>query len=521
MTSEGSLARSNARFVGTLWLQVGSSAIVLSWLYLNLPTLQWLGQVRQEISPFNGLLIGVGVILLLIQGVRSRRFFNRSGVIELRLAPLGLMVGCGIAAIVIRWLIDFEQLPAMLFLLGSYGLLGLFLAEPVWRKGLPVAGAIACVIPFWVQFQSGLGFPARILTAHVVRDILATWKIAALSSEDVIVLDTGIAQIDLPCSGLKSLWTGTLLLLGATWIEGRRMGIRWLLVCLTHLALLIIANIARVLTLVVITLVLNRSDLAEILHMPIGLISFITVCLLTWVLLWWVPRHKPDEKTRRSDDQEHGSNNRQFLDTSTILARGRLYRTPTITQSIVVVCILGLTLIPLPPAKPTPQTLTTLQWTSPMQTQSVPLTAIERNFFASYPGVAIEEQRFQFQGVSGSLLLVSSPTWRAHHPPEICHISSGFELNHMEQRQLASDVTGRWLSLEDGTRTAAYWYQSPKRTTDEYLSRVWGEVTRQEQTWTMVSILFDRPENLDDPQVQGLLNAVHETLDRHLQGVEA
>ncbi|PSB67512.1 exosortase O, partial [filamentous cyanobacterium CCP1] len=262
MTTEGQMVVRLDRLPHKPWgISIGYGAIGLSWLYLNLPTLQWFGQVFQDISQFNGWMLGAGGLLLLFQVFRHwHRFqdgFQTAPQTGFRFAPVLLMVGSGIAAIGIRWLVDFEQLPALLFLLGTYGLVGLFLAEPLWRKGLPVAGLVALVVPFGVQFSLGLGFPARILTAHTVESILANLNIAALSSEDIIVLDTGIAQVDLPCSGLKSLWTGTLLLLGATWIEGRQIGLRWLLVCLTNLALLVLVNMVRVLVLVVVAAVLN------------------------------------------------------------------------------------------------------------------------------------------------------------------------------------------------------------------------------------------------------------------------
>ena len=45
----------------------------------------------------------------------------------------------------------------------------------------------------------------------------------------IIVLENGVAQVDVPCSGLKSLGTGTLFLLAATSMEDRKLGGRWLL----------------------------------------------------------------------------------------------------------------------------------------------------------------------------------------------------------------------------------------------------------------------------------------------------
>ena len=523
MTSEGSLARLSTWLDSIHWKPiVGSSAIVLSWLYLNLPTLQWIGQAFAELSPFNLLLLGIGSLLLLWQGIRYRYHFNHfnhpfksSAVLGLRPAPFVLMVGSGLAAIAVRWLIDFEQLPALLFVLGTYGLLGLFLDDILWRKGLPAATAIACVFPFWLQFTMGLGYPARILTAHVVEMILAKFHIAALSSEDIIVLDTGIARVDLPCSGLKSLWVGTLLLLGATWIEGRRIGAGWLLVSITNLALLVLANIGRILTLVIVAIVLKQPTIAEILHIPLGVMGFVAVCFTTWGLLQRVPRYSDNTPShgQKSLDllqrhQRKPENQRKPEKTSGNAVNSLL------ASVGVAACLIALTFIPLPSKSIVPMALGQLEWSPHMQVESVPLTEIEREFFATHPGAVAEEKRFQFQGVSGSLLLVSSPTWRAHHPPELCYVSSGFQVNHMERQQLTDDILGRWLSLDGGKYSATYWFQSPQQTTDDYLARSWQEITRQDSEWILISVLFDQSHTANEPEIQAFLSSIHDTLDQ-------
>ncbi len=175
----------------------------------------------------------------------------------------------------------------------------------VWRRGLPVAVAIACLLPFGVQFSTGVGTPARIFTAQIVEWILHSWQISAISAGDVIVLETGVAYVDLPCSGLKSMWTGTLFLMASTWLEGRQIGLRWVVVGLANLVFLAIANTARVLILTILTHVLHQSVWAEILHVPLGLSGFIMASLLTWGLLRLVP--KAGIQSRQEDRLEVGS----------------------------------------------------------------------------------------------------------------------------------------------------------------------------------------------------------------------
>lgn len=484
---------------------LSSSALVLSWLYLNLPTLQWFGESLTGLSTFNALFLAGAILLLSIQTFRYRQQIQLAIAPVFDRIPLALLGGSAVAAIGIRWWIEFEQIPAVLFLLGSYGLAGLFLQPFLWRQGLPAAITLSVILPFWLQFTTGLGFPARILTAQAVEALLHTWHITALSSEDIIVLDTGIAQVDLPCSGLKSLWMGTVLLLGMTWLEGRRIGLRWLLVCTANLGLLIGANVARVLTLVLLIYALHQPALAEVVHVPLGVISFMTVALMSWSLLRWVPQNRAGGKVKSEPAPPLGK--------STPKGAG-------IWMGALVIGLVALSAVPRPDTSVVLPTFANLGWSAPMQAESIPLAAHEQDFFAAHAGAVAEKQRFNFEGITGSMILVNSPTWQAHHSPELCYVSGGFQVGHMSQQQLTPTVLGRWLSLNHGsssnqpTYSAAYWFQSPDRTTDSFIDRFWADLTRQERSWVMVSILFDQVNSPDTPAMQALLNTVQAEVDR-------
>lgn len=490
------------------WATLGGSCLlVLSWLYLNLSSLQWLVQTLSEAAPFTLILVALAGLVLIIQGVRYFEKLSFSAVPVLHPLPLIVMMGSAIASIAIPHFLNIEQLPLLLFILGTYGLLGLFSHPERWRKGLPLAVALAFLLPLGIQFSKTLGFPIRLLTAHAVERILAHWHITAISSEDIILLENGIAHVDLPCSGMKSLCVGTLFLLAATWLENRRIGLHWLLVCAANIVLLVLANIGRVLTLVVTTYTFKQTEIAHILHIPLGIFGFSTACLLTWALLRGVPLGSTGAEGQRG----RGDLNRP-------ISLGTSKRNPYLIQVVLTVCILGLTFIPDPQLNATPLPLTNVQASLSFPIQSVPLTSVEEKFFAQYPGAIAQKQRFEFNGISGSMLLVSSTTRRAQHAPELCLAGMGFRVNSMEQRQLTPEITARWLSLNEGTRKAVYWYQSSQRTTDDFISRMWGEVTRQEPSWVMVSILFDRSYQPDNPEVVTFLSEINHTLAEQFQG---
>jgi exosortase O len=474
-------------------LMVGSMAIGGSWLYLNRSALHWLATSMVNISLFNGVILAAGALLLTVLGWYYRRSIELApGLYRL---PLLLVFGCSIATISTQWFISLAQLPVGLFLLGSYGLAGLWLAPSIWKRGLPVGMAIACLLPFGVQFSTGVGTPARIFTAQIVEWILHSWQISAISAGDVIVLETGVAYVDLPCSGLKSMWTGTLFLLASTWLEGRQIGLRWVIVGLANLVFLAIANTGRVLILTLLTHVIHQSAWAEILHVPLGLIGFVMASLLTWGMLRWVPKTEKSAPADRTEITLMKLHWRSLLGVAGLLLALAIVPVPQTDRAMAAV------------------DLSKLEWAEPMQTQPVALNPSEQKFFANYPGVTTRKQQFQYGDLTGTSVLVASPTWQAHHSPEVCLASIGYKIAPEIQQLVTPEVTARWLSLDDGKRSAVYWFQSATSTTDNFNSRFWDEVFRRESRWTMVSVVFDRADSPESPAVQGFIKQTHDQID--------
>jgi exosortase O len=474
-------------------LVAGTIAIGGSWLYLHRSALHWLATSIVDISLFNGAILGAGALLLMLLSWNYRQSIELApGLYRL---PLLLIFSCSVVTISTQWFVSFAQLPVGLFLLGSYGLAGLWLAPSVWKRGLPVGIAIACLLPFGVQFSTGVGTPARIFTAQIVEWILHSWQITAISAGDVIVLDTGVTYVDLPCSGLKSMWTGTLFLLAATWLEGRQIGLRWIAVGLANLVFLAIANIGRVLILTIFTHVIHQSAWAEILHIPLGLSGFVMASLLTWGLLRWVPKTAPQPDPNNLKVAPIALNWRSTLGLAGLLMALAIIPVPQFDRAIAAV------------------DLSRLQWTEPMQAQPLALNPSEQKFFANYPGVTTRKQQFKYGDLTGTSVLVASPTWQAHHSPEVCLASIGYKIAPEIQRLVTPDVTARWLSLDDGKKSAVYWFQSAKSTTDDFSSRFWDEVFRRESRWTMVSIVFDGADSPQSPAVQGFIKHTHDAID--------
>ena len=91
----------------------------------------------------------------------------------------------------------------------------------------------------------------------------------------------------MPCSGVKSLWTGALFFLAVTWLDRAALNVRWLLVAVVFAILLFGANLIRVGMLVVTADVLNMPLAAEMLHVPLGVLGFVGACAGAVGLLRW------------------------------------------------------------------------------------------------------------------------------------------------------------------------------------------------------------------------------------------
>ena len=480
--------------------QIQAIVLVSVWLLANIWTYQWFIESLFASSYLNIILLSIGCIALAARLISTD--FSKLELFEFRFAkvPFLLLIGGEIGAIALKWCLNIPQLTLLSFLLGSYGLLGLFISLTSWRKGLTIATIIACVVPFSVAFNSGLGFPVRVVTAHAVAQALSDFHLSAVSSHDIIVMENGVAQVDLPCSGMKSLWTGTVFLLGATFLEKRQLGWRWLLVAIANLLLLITANVIRVLILVVTIEVFQQPQSADILHLPLGIAGFALASAMTWILLQKVPRNAqlPSLKLKAALENKSNRQNRQ-QNFSWLIA------------GVICLGIVG----QFNPWQSEQTVLNPLKFPETIATQTLDLTPAEANFFDNPTNPVVQKVRFNSAELTGSMLMVASNSWQSHHPPELCFLGNGFKVDKMESKRIADGINARWLSLQNGELSASYWFQSQQTTTDDFVARLWEHISHRDKTWVLVSILFDRPEDSESSEVKNFSKTIYRAIERN------
>ena len=465
--------------------------LLSAWLLGNLWIYQWFIESLFKDNYLNLILLAVGCTALFIKLFNTDFFKSESFNLQFKMRPFLLIIGGEIGAIVLKWSLNIPQLTLLCFILGSYGLVGLFISTSAWQKGLNLATIVACVLPFLAAFDSGLGFPVRVITAHAVAQTLSDFHLSAVSSHDIILMENGIAEVDLPCSGMKSLWTGTVFLLGATWLEQRQLGWHWLLVAIANLMFLITANVIRVLILVV-AIEFQQQQIANIIHLPLGIAGFIVASLFTWILLQKVPKNAyklPNANLHKSDRQMNFGWIIAIVISLGII--GQFH--PQQAQEIA-------TNIALPPS---------------ITTETLALSPAEANFFNNPSNPLVQKLRFESQGLTGSMLMVASDTWQSHHPPELCLMGNGLKVDSMNSTVINDSINARWLSLQNGELSATYWFQSQQSTTDDFVARIWDYVSQRHKTWVLVSVLFDDAETPDSSAVKNFSNTIYQTINQN------
>lgn len=109
--------------------------------------------------------------------------------------------------------LKFSIVPSMFFLLGIYCLLGFYLEYRFWKRSLFIFLILILTLPLLERVQKFLGFPIRLATANIVSFLLGFFGIGNISKSAVIVTENHATSIDLPCSGVKSIYTGALFML--------------------------------------------------------------------------------------------------------------------------------------------------------------------------------------------------------------------------------------------------------------------------------------------------------------------
>lgn len=496
----------NRRF--PVFLVAANLLIFILWLWLYRPVFPYLGTIFTRGEFRINQIVLLAVLVLLGWQIRKGNWrLKLSQQPKLHLPALILTLGGSALFIITERYLDINTLSASLFALASYGLLGLWMQPSRWRQGLPATILLVGALPFGEHMQTFIGYPVRVLTASIVEGGLSTLGVSSATLDTILVFENGITQVDLPCSGVKSLWTGGMFLIAVTWIDRRPLNYRWGLVAVAFVFLLLVSNLLRVGVLVSIGMIADWKLLAEMLHVPLGVLGFIGACALAVVLLRWVGDFHPDVDQSSFAVLKGREVHRQ-----------RLWLIPLLLGAIL---ILILTYSPRP-QKAFAQAPT--QWEIPAEwlPEIWPLTPGELEWLSSGGALAGDRWRFEWRGHTGSILLITSDSWRAHHRPERCFQVYGLTVQNSYSILTDTGFPVRFLALGDGSDevqySAMYWFQSSGQTTDDYATRIWSDLDPDRETWVLATILMDEPLDPNSQDMQDFYPELRNFVERSLEG---
>jgi exosortase O len=402
---------------------------------------------------------------------KIRKFFLRDSCNSIPTIMFFFMI---IMSVFQNQMLQLQQLDAAVFLITIYVLSGCFIGNiRWWYRGLPLAIIIALCIPFTLEFGSGLGFFLRIASAEIVETILKHAGVAVTTSQDILILENGITQIDTPCSGLKSLFTGTLFFFAAAFVRRQTISYVFIAHYLFFCFLLFLSNVARILLIVFIADVFELRELAAQIHIPFGIFFFGVSCIVGWFLVG-------QNQNIESEDSAH-----KLPFSGTVLVSAFIM--PLCFGIVLNTCCLAL------------QPVTGWKKEKFTRLHAIPIemTEIEQRFFAAKVESTASKWQFQYKNNSGEILSVQSAALNGMHSPEICLMGNGLKVMSVAEREFG-EIHCKVIRFEKSDAAAVYWLQHEDVTTPSFLERAWLHITAGKREWTLRVVLIQKFDSTSD-----------------------
>lgn len=458
---------------GLRWPRYG---MLLAWLIASAEPLRWMCfALAQPTHTVQRLVLVVLVLLGLCDAVR-----NAPSPQSHRHAMPMVLAGVMLAALA-RIGTDVHFIHAGASLLLLYAISATYLDAAAWRQRLVLLMVTLLCLPIQPHIDAHLGLPLRLWTAHAVAPLLQALGVDNVTVESIIVTESGVADVASACSGVRTLWYALALWLCArlAWPQARAP--RWWLAGALSALIAVGFNALRVAALVLALHHHAPPLLADMAHASLGLLALALVGAANyWLCRSPVGIPKPTGQTHAVRWQSHA------LMAGLIASVALL---PTATRHA-----------------QDPATLQALHWPPYLQTEPVALSSQEKNLVLGYGASIAEKQRFHLHGTQGSLLVVQSNNWRAHHAPELCLLAQGA---HIDQQTRVATTYGdyRVVTLQAGAQTAITWFQSDTQVVPDLGARLWSQLLHPQQHWSLVTLVVDGP--VSDTVVHDLHRAVH------------
>jgi len=406
----------------------------------------------------------------------------------------GLILMIGLDFINALWW-HYHLISAFAFLMGFYFLMGCYLPKHIWKRGVYLAGIISLTLPFAEHIQTFLGFPIRIVTAKAVSVLLGLMGHSNISQATVIFTENTATSIDLPCSGVKSIYIGTLLMLTVYFFKRVTFSLRLILVSLAFYFSLLFLNFWRVFSLIFIVDIMGFQKEGDAIHVFLGVLGFL---LSAYLLLYLSTRFLSSHSDNTLSIQKKSG------------------------QKTLVILILGILLFdgasslyfkskPLD-VKEASSSSTTFDF-SQEDFQDLPFSQKERDFFDRQELQFAKKFRGEVDGNPFALLMLTSTSWRSHHNPEICIQGMGHQVDHSKIVQL-NGIDMRQATLKNDEGVIFYWFVGKDEIISDYSQRIWKGILNPNDAWSLVVLRVRESKDIESPGFIELIERVNAELSR-------
>ncbi len=473
------------------------------WLLLACSTFFFLPSFRWLYSAFVELYDSINLILLLLVAsaifIKYWKTENPNKLeFQFKTLPYFIALFSIVGFIYIRTVWNIHILSTLFFFSYLFGILGLFVSTKVWTRALFPFLLICMTLPFGNLMDVYIGFPLRLMAVDFIHHSFNSLGIENLSRDSIITIENNATQVDFSCSGLKGMWAALLFYFTLTWIDSIKIGFAWTSGLFLLLISIISANIIRISLIVLISMVFNNPELADAIHSALGVIGFIFSCAFVYLF----------SKSRLFE---------RFNSKGLILPSFKRSnkKTKPLFGVISMYCLSTLLLLgsvfTKPPTLQHQPTELEFSWPEEWNVQDLELTTLESQFLKQQGGSAVKIT-VEYDSLFGSILVVKSAGWRSHHNPENCLRAGGHKINKMETVMLEKEHPIKWMQVNQNA-SAAYWFQSPSFSTDDFSTRVWSEIKREEDEWLMASVVFNDHSGFQKQEIQKILTKLYNTLN--------
>lgn len=417
-------------------------------------------------------------------------------------AASALLIACVCLQVVNQSLLQINLLSAVLLLLTLYGFSGHLIAPAYWRSMVwPTLTGVA-LLPLEFYLEPYFGYPLRLISASAAAQMLHSMEYDTLTRQSILLVENRASLVDLDCSGINSLWAGTVFYLMLTWLTRLRAGIQWLATGLLLILLLLSANIFRIVVLVVLEQA-GLNGLSTIAHTALGALGFALSVGLIWLVSRRLPTHEDASHTftQKSAIQKSATQKSTEQKTQSPHIKPLHWNWPLLPMlaTVLIACTL--------PIANQPEQLRhyrAIQLPASLTANAIPLNAAEERFFT---GGNAQVQKYQLNA-GASLVLVSSDNWKNQHNPAHCLQALGYSIsdrsvqttsvtqpaapiNAVTVLKLRREVPQHQSSQgQHQSGISVYWYQSAETMVADPYIRMLDSITRTDRRWTLASMLF-------------------------------